>query len=151
MTLAAMYTEHRRRFIFKLYPFTKNYDVAEDLLQEAIIKAFVKYDQYDPQKGAMKGWFTKILFSCLWDYLREQRKPPQILDIDSATEADLSSYTEDKELVTLLEEISNPLHKKMLYAKLVFGYSYGETAEMLNTTKTSVRKTVQRFRKEVDV
>lgn len=149
MTITKLYTENRRRFIFKLYPYTRNYDIAEDLLQDAILKAHIKYEQYDPKKGALKGWFTKILFSCLWDYMREQRKLPQMLDIDIVTDSDLISYEEDTSLVDLLDQVKNPTHKKILCARMLLGCSYGEIAKMSGTTKNSVRKIVQRFRKGV--
>lgn len=146
LALSKLYAENRRKFIFKVYPYTRNYDVAEDLVQEAFLKAFDKFSQYKPEKGSLKGWFVKILFSSLWDHMREQKKVPYMMHIDAALEAELSSYDDEADLAALLQTVKNPLHKKILTSKLVFGLSYKEVAGMQGVKEEGVRKIVERFR-----
>jgi len=146
MNLSKLYTENRRKFIFKIYPYTRSYDIAEELVQEAFLKAFSKFSQYNPEKGSLKGWFVKILFTSLWDHMREQKKIPYMMHIDTALEAELSSYDEEADLAALLQTIKNPMHKKVLVSKLMFGLSYKEVASTQGVKEESVRKIVERFR-----
>ena len=146
MTLEQLYRQHKKSFIFKVYPYTHLYDVSEDLVQEAFTKAYLNLPQYDKKKGALKGWFTKILFSCLWDYMREKKRHPPTFDIESVLESDLLAYEEEPDLQTYLQQVKNPLHKSILIAHLILGCSPQEVSGVLGTTPENVRKTVQRFR-----
>lgn len=146
MTLEQLYRQHKKSFIFKVYPYTHLYDVSEDLVQEAFTKAYINFPQYDKKKGALKGWFTKILFSCLWDYMREKKRHPPTFDIDSVLESDFLSYEENNNLGEYIKEIKNPLHKQVVLAHTLFGCNPQEVASVLPVSEVSVRKIIQRFR-----
>lgn len=146
MTLEQLYKDNRKKFIQKLLPYTKNYAVAEDLVQEAFIKAINRQHQFDPKRGSLKGWFVKVLFSGLWDYMRVEKRKPFTFNLDTLLETDLFSYEEVPELEDKIEDIKNPRHRKIIYLYMVLGYSYLETAEQCVTTQVNIRKIVQRFR-----
>ena len=149
MTLNNLYLLGRRDFIFKIISYTKSYDVAEEIVQEAFVKAIEKFSQYDPKKGKLRGWFTKILFSCLWNYMRERRKHPHMIDIDDATEKDMLSYEEMPELRSYLDSsVLNTKHRQVLIAYVVLGNTPKEIADVLGVTQDNVRKILQRFRDE---
>lgn len=146
MKLEKLYRDNRRTFIFKVYPYVRQYDIAEDLVQEAFSTALNKFEQYDKKKGSLKGWFTKILFSVLWNYMREIRKRPQMTNIDYLLDSDLLGYEEEPDLREHLLALKNVSHKKILASHLILGYSPKETASAVKTTEANVRKVVQRFR-----
>lgn len=147
MTLEELYKQ-RRSFIFKIKPFVKDYDVAEEVVQDAFTRALDKHTQYDKKKGSVKGWFTKILFSCVWKHLRELRKQPPTYDIDLVLESDLLAYEEEPNLRDYVSKTVNVKHKQVLLAYFVLGYTYAEIASTLGLTQDNVRKIVQRFRDE---
>lgn len=148
MTLESLYNTHRKTFIFKLYPYVHNYEIAEDLVQEAFLRALSNLSQYDEKKGALKGWFTKILFSCLWNYKRQNKKQPITYDIDSVSEEELMSYAEGEGVREYLQSIANPKHRKALISHLLLGHTYSETAAVASLEEANVRKILSRFREK---
>lgn len=146
MNLEVLYLKHRKTFIFKLYPYVHNYELAEDLVQEAFTRAFSKFDQYDEKKGSVKGWFTKILFSCLWNHKKQNKRQPITYDIDSVSESDLLAYEEEPNLREYLESVSNTKHRKALISCLLLGHTYTEAAAVSSLDTENVRKVVYRFR-----
>lgn len=148
MTLESLYAKHRKNFIFKLYPYVHNYELAEDLVQDAFARAFSKLDQYDEKKGSVKGWFTKILFSCLWNHKKQNKRQPITYDIDSVSESDLLAYQEEPNLREYLESVPNTKHRKALISYFLLGHSYSETAAVSGLDVNNVRQVVSRFREK---
>ena len=149
MTLAELYLTHRKKMIYKVYPYVKDYSVAEDLVQIAFMRALYTESQYDPKKGSLKGWFTKVLFSCLWNYIREQKKVPITYDIETVLESELLGYEPEPGLLPYVEEVKNPTHKAVLVSYYVFGHSPEEIFTLLGVTQDNTRKIVQRFKEVV--
>lgn len=147
MTLAQLYKD-RRKFIFKINPHIRDYNTSEDLVQDAFLKAFEKIGQFDPKKGSLKGWFTKVLFSCVWDYVRSTRKVPAMLDIALVLEHDILAYEPDPELTDIIRDVKNPEHRRVLLAHMVLGYSPKEISQVSGMTQDNVRKIIQRFRED---
>ncbi len=148
MNLEALYLKHRKTFIFKLYPYVHNYEVAEDLVQDAFIRALANLSQYDEKKGSIKGWFTKILFSCLWNYKRQNKKQPITYDIDSVDEEALLTYEEEPNLRQYLQSVGNVKHRKALISYFMLGHTYHEAAAVSSLDAENVRKIVSRFREK---
>lgn len=146
MSLEALYTSQRKNFLFKIRPYVRDYDVAEELVQEAFTRALIKLEQYDKRKGPIKGWFTKILFSCVWSHLRNLKKVPPIYDIDLVLESDLLAYEEEPDLREYIRKTHNVKHRQVLLAYFVLGNTYQEIASMTGLTYDNVRKIIQRFR-----
>jgi len=148
VTLLELYTQQRRSMVFKVYPYVHNYEVAEDLVQDAFTRAFSIISQYDERRGSIKGWFVKILFSCLWNYKRQQKKQVITYHIDSVSENDLLSYEEEPDIREYLMSVSNPKHRKALVASILLGHTYSEAASIAELSEANVRKVVQRFREK---
>lgn len=145
-SLEALYGTHRRTFVSKIRPYVRSFDVAEDLVQEAFTRAVDKLSQFNPKKGSLKGWFTKILFSLVWSHLRTLKKTPPMYDIDLVLESDLLAYEEEPNLRKYVAGVVNVKHKQVLLGHFLLGYSYKELAAMLDMTQDNTRKVVQRFR-----
>lgn len=149
MSLEAFYKANYLSSIKKIMPYVSNYAVAEDIVQEAFVKALGCIEQYDPKKGEFKGWFTKILFSVLWNYKRDNKRIPNTIDISEVLDSEELSYCDEIDLIPYLKRRSNKQHRKVLIARFLLGYSDKETAEVCKTTPENVRKVVQRFRETV--
>lgn len=148
MNLEQLYKQQRRAFVFKVRPYVQSYDMAEEIVQDAFTKALSFYHQYDPRKGPIKGWFTKVLFSCVWSHLRELKKRPPMYDIDLVLESDLLAYEEEPNLRQYISKVFNTKHRQVLLGYFVVGNTYPEIASLLGLTQDNVRKIVQRFRDE---
>lgn len=146
MILEQLYKTQRRHFIYKVYPYLNSYALAEDLVQDAFVKAFTKLDQYDVKKGTIKSWFNSILFSLMWNHKRHLKRQPHQVDITNYLDSEDFSYSEDIDLTSVLEEVKNNTHRRVLVLHLVLGYSLAETASLTKEQQGNVRKIVQRYR-----
>lgn len=144
MTLEELFKD-REIFVKRVMPYVKCYDVAEDVVQNAFIKAFIYKDKYDETRASLKTWFNKILYSCVWD----AKKKPKIKTVD-IDEFDDKGYVEEYDnLETFVENITNPFHRKVLTCFHIYGYSPLEISLLLDTSESNVRKIIERFRRTV--
>lgn len=73
-------------------------DSAEDIVQEALLKAYLRIRQYDPERS-FSAWSYRIVTNCALDHLR-RRKDSRLEDIDEipADEENLLLNQEDAAL-----------------------------------------------------
>jgi len=50
-------------------------EVAEDIVQEAFMKAWKSKDTFNAQKASLKTWLFQIAINCTYDHFRKHRKP----------------------------------------------------------------------------
>jgi len=66
--------ERHGRALFRLaYRMTGNEHDAEDVVQEAFLKAFRRLDQYD-ERARFSSWLHRIAANCAYDLLRARRR-----------------------------------------------------------------------------
>lgn len=80
-TLAKKLEASRPRLYRMAYAWTRNAALADDLAQEALVKALRKSDQLRDHQ-ALNTWLFRILSNCWRDHLRKHR---EIEDIDNVT------------------------------------------------------------------
>lgn len=144
MTLEELYKD-RGVLARRIRPYVHNDDALEDIIQEAFLKAFTRLDTYDKERASIKTWFNKILFSCVWDYKRSQKKEV-CLDIDDLCPEDEPFYTQSEEVSSFLKKVKNDKHWKVLFCYFVLGLTDKESGYVTGTSEGNVRKIVQRFR-----
>ncbi len=74
------------------YRLTRSQADAEDLVQEAALKAFKAFDQYEPGTH-FKAWYLRILTNTFFAEYRKQRRAPPQVELDDATPLYLYSQT----------------------------------------------------------
>lgn len=123
--------------------FVKNADDAEDVLQEAFIKAFQKIHQY---KGEVTfgAWLKKIVVNKSIDFLKSKKE--QAISLE---ESYMRPVEEDDDWTVAdgigLEEVKtaiDQLAEKYKYVVLMFlveGYDHKEISEVLNIRETTCR------------
>ena len=147
------------------YRLTGNREAAEDLTQEAYLRAFRSFDRYN--RGLpFENWLFRILTNLFVDSLR--RRPKQApLSLDRAmgggTEDEfafeIADYESDPEQIVLkdimdekLQEGIAALPKHFRTAVLlcdVEGMSYEEIAQAMNTSVGTVRSRIHRGRMQL--
>jgi RNA polymerase sigma-70 factor (ECF subfamily) len=144
--------------VFKyLIKFTLNKSLAEDLVQETMVRAIEKFELYDPVKAKFSTWLIAIAQNIYLDGMRKRKREKKYMEDDPQLE-DLCSlqaeYNEDwhrvlEALSHLSEESRFPLVSKHYY-----GYSLEEIAKMmmlpLGTVKSRIHNAIQAVRKELD-
>lgn len=148
MNLFELYQNKRVYFIKKIRRYVHDHETAEDIVQAAFVKGFEKYDQYNPKKSSLKTWMTKVLFSTLWNHVREVKKLPPLYDIEGVLNSELLAYEEEPSLREYIRSIPNTKHRQILLGVFVLGNTYQEVADLANVTEDNVRKIVQRFREK---
>ncbi len=96
-------------------------DDAEDLLHDAVLRAFVKFDQLR-HPGAARTWFVRIMTTVhlnqrrarrLWDALSEQESEPAV---EETPESDLLRRCERQEVDAALRELPHDFRMTVLLA-----------------------------------
>lgn len=81
-----------RRFL--LAACSGNSDEADDVAQEALMKAYVASRNFDDEAG-FSGWLYRIACNCLIDHQRKQTSRGIAIDIDKADEVVAVSRSDD--------------------------------------------------------
>ena len=122
--------------------FLKNADDAEDVLQEAFIKAFQRIDQF---KGEVTfgAWLKRIVVNGSIDFLKSKHQKMEELnegymhvaeDEDWSVEEGISM----EQVKEAIDELP-PKYKYVVQLFLVEGYDHSEISEILKITETASR------------
>ena len=130
--------------------YVKDQDLAEDIVQQAFLKSLICYHTFDDKKSSIKTWFSQVLFSELWSYLRNKNKQPPLLDIEEYLDHESLGRDDQDLLRKIVEAIDNKLHRQIIISKIVLGYTYQECGELYSMKQSTIRKVVQRFRKDAE-
>src|ERR1044072_8899965 len=143
-------SEHLRRIFVQIYRVVGNVADAQDLTQEAFIKALQHKDQLkDEQKAA--HWLSRIATNTAIDFLRRSGRA-SFCEIDEAPE----SHCETPEQVLLRSEQRNyledglrllsPRERAALVLRDVEGLPAEEVAKRLDCSKATVRSHIANAR-----
>lgn len=136
-------SSHMRRIFVQIYRIVRNVPDAQDLTQEAFIKALQHQEQLkDEQKAA--HWLSRIATNTAIDFMRRQGRAT-FCEIDEAPE----SHGESPEQALLRSEQRNyledglrllsPRERAALMLRDVEGLPAEEVAKLLNCSKATVR------------
>lgn len=156
----ALVAKDWERFWRFAYRLTSDRDMAEDLLSETLIDAFVAFDHYRGDKFA--SWFFKMLSNNRIDMARKaKRRQTESLDsVFSETEGkDIPDLRDNPEARLLDPLYSEPVQKALDALPLenrvavlladVEGYDYAEIAHMLSIPLGTVRSRISRGREKL--
>src|SRR6266568_2391459 len=143
-------SEHLRRIFVQIYRIVGNVADAQDLTQEAFIKALQHQEQLkDDQKAA--HWLSRIATNTAIDFLRRNGRAT-FCDIDEAPE----SHAESPEQALLRGEhreyledglrLLSPRERQALLLRDVEGLPAEEVAQRLDCSKATVRSHIANAR-----
>ncbi len=130
--------------------FVKDTLEAEDIVQEAFIKAFAKLHQYKAEV-TFGAWLKRIVINKSIDLLKSKKQ--QMLELDEVHLKVVDSSYEDEWLVDdaiTLDEVKDAISKlsdKYKYVVMMFlveGYDHQEIAEVLNISEVASRTQLSR-------
>ncbi len=151
--LYVMYSESMHGVIYNI---VRDYNIAEEIMQDVFIKIWNKSDSYSPQKGRFFTWILNIARNAAIDKTRSKnfKKSKQNLDasffVDIIKSNDNLDHKTDaigiKAFVSKLAEKCKEVIE-LLYFK---GYTQSEASEVLDipigTIKTRNRNCIQELR-----
>jgi RNA polymerase sigma-70 factor (ECF subfamily) len=144
--------------VFQLaYGLTRNRQAADDLAQEAFIKAYTGLPKFE-SRSAFGTWLYRITVNHAKDYLRRSkaRKEVSLDDLSPAVLADndgperearLRAREKTRELVLRMIGLLPEKYANILSLRDLQGRSYEEIAEVLNISPGTVDSRLHRARK----
>jgi RNA polymerase sigma factor (sigma-70 family) len=139
-----------------IHRIVKTDEIAEDVLQEAFLKIWNNFMQYDPSRGNLFTWMLNICRNLAIDKVRSrdfvnQNKNRDIENTVSNNELNLSvSYNPDTIDIRKMVDSLDPEYRKIIDLLFFEGYSQSEASEKLNiplgTVKTRSRAAIQKLK-----
>jgi len=138
-----------------------DHSLAEDILQDAYLKIWMKAKQFDQDKGNALTWMSRVTINLFYDRMRSKRSKPAIVDTEieyedlqySSKEPSLPETIDQKQLIdkfhTALEKL--PEKQRVCIEMFVkFGFTHEEVSRQtqvpLGTVKAWIRRTLKDFR-----
>lgn len=160
---------YERPLFSLIYRMVRDRSMAEDLAQEAFVKAFQALDRYDASYK-FSSWIFKIANNLTIDHLRKRRISTVSIDgsphatsaeqqaqtrlvVESGDENPLE-YVQNKELGSQIEVAIGELRPEYRTAVLlrhVEGYAYDEIAQIMEIPLGTVKTYLHRARAELKV
>ncbi len=145
---------YRRELIAYCYRLTGTLTEAEDMVQEAFLRAFRALDSFEG-RASLRAWLYRIAHNLCLNHV--QRRPPVWQSLEDVGETGLRDSSPDAEeagqerenvrlgFVALVQSLP-PRQRAALVLRDVLGWSAEETARILETTVPAVKNALARAR-----
>ena len=152
----ALFARHRDTIYAMLLKSTGNSDEADDLMQEAFMKAYLKIGLYNPNYD-FGAWIYTIARNTFVDYNRSRKNNainPQNIPIETSAAAQASAPTPEEYIINaqqrlLIERYIAMLpedYRRLFELRFLDEYSYEEIAEKLDMKLGTVKTRIFRVR-----
>lgn len=126
-------------------------DDAEDIAQEALYQAYVKFCEFDEKKGRFSTWLYKIAFNKAIDHLRKQKRS---VDVDEASlfagfDDEPLLFDERQRLHDAVKALMPPEYCRVIEAYYWEGKSYEEIAQLMNVPRNTVGTWMRRAKDQL--
>lgn len=140
------------RFFALAYRFMGVRDLAEDALQEFLIKVWQNAHKWDEKKGSITTWGYRILTNICLDMLKKHKYDltldEAVLKEDEAAFKKLDERLDEARLIVLMKEL--PRHQRLvLILCYVEGFSQKEVSEIMGMTVRAVESLLRRSKKSI--
>jgi len=137
--------------------YSKDYDEAQDILQEGFIKIFKSLEKYQ-FKGSFEGWAKRLFVNNAIDYIRKKKEYTISLDetneyliadekIEENTDEDFTQI-KAKEILLAIQQLS-PMYRMTFNMHILEGMTHKEIAEKLNISEGTSKSNLSRARKKI--
>jgi RNA polymerase sigma factor (sigma-70 family) len=155
-----LYSMHSKRLYYIAFQYTKDRFLAEDIVQEAFLKAYKKINTVEDTKK-LGAWLAAITARTAIDFLRSEKRKNWLLIDPFIIEPMLgSSIIEEKvedlvgillfqtELSQTMEQLSQE-YREVLILRINYGLKENEIASLLDLKSTTVKTRLYRARKHL--
>ena len=132
--------------------YVKDSFTAEDVMQEAFIKAFKKIDSYK-EGVAFGAWLKRIVINQSIDYLKKRKLELVSINEEITTVADddnwnVASTISYQDIVNCIQQLKEK-YRVVLTLFLLEGYDHGEISQILGISEVSSRTHLLRGKRQV--
>jgi RNA polymerase sigma-70 factor, ECF subfamily len=103
--------ENRIRFYKLAYSWCSDQMLADDLVQEAMQKAFLSFDSLK-EDSKLNAWTCRIMLNCFRDHLRRQKDTVDVDDYDFADNFDPASSYDQRDTGKIVRHCISRLNEK---------------------------------------
>lgn len=153
--------QHQDRLVFSVYKFLKDYELAQDIAQEAFVKAFKNIEKFRGD-SSFYTWIYRIAINTAKNFLSSKSRKSEVYD-DEIMELKLSESAvtlENPENILEAEELKSMMMEAIqglpddirttLSLREFDGLSYEEIAEVQNCPIGTVRSRIHKGREILD-
>lgn len=155
LAFESLIRRHQARLFSAAYRLMKDRDLASELVQESLFRAYKNLDSHSGT-GSVKGWLTRITVNtCLNEIRKRQRLVFPEQSMEGWLEADAASDPARKAQATELRSMVGAEVRKLkparqaVLALAALGYSYEEMAEATEMSVSQVKSELFRARKKL--
>lgn len=128
--------------------------VAEDIAQEAFVKAYYSIKKYDESKSAFSTWLYRIAINKLKDHLRKAKIHIDLASIEEMVgDEEAMSEAKKNEIREKVKNLQPPEYSKVIQAYFWEGKRYEDIAQSMSvpigTVSTWMNRAKQALRKEL--
>jgi len=127
-------------------------DQAEDMAQEAFIKAYLNLKNYDESKSRFSTWLYRIATNICIDHLRKDKRKLNVEDIEELAEATMPIHQEleeREEVRSAVTSLMQPEYRQVVEAYYWQGKSYQQIADEMNKPINTIRTWLARAKTEL--
>jgi len=140
--IAGLYADSGAFVLSYVYSLLKDRHLAEDVMQETMLRAWQHCGQFSAEKGSVRGWLMKVAHNIAMDKVRMRRSRPTEVAEDAAPEAGATEDHSDAVLTALqvrhaLARLS-PAHRDVLEQVYLNGCTAREAAARLGIPEGTV-------------
>ncbi len=134
------------------YSLTRNPALADDLVQDTLVRAWASRDRFEPGTN-LRAWVFAILRNRFYALHRRRRR--EVEDVEGQYASHLVSPPEQGAHLDLLDlqralPKLRPMHRKVLLLVVAQGLSYEEVAEVCGCSVGSVKSRLHRARRHLE-
>lgn len=156
--MAHFYKHYKRALYLTIWRIVRQNEIAEDLLQECMVKFWVAFPTYDTRKGRLFTWALQIGRNLALDCLREQRRKTQLTSplTEAVTSNRAAPTTFHPEHIGVRDWLNllSASDRRLLELLYLEGYSQSEVAEELaiplGTVKTRAGRIIRNLTRVVN-
>lgn len=151
-----------RPLLSLIYRMVRDRELAEDLCQEALLRAFENLHTYEPGRK-LSSWLFKIAHNRTLDHLR--RRQPRFVDLEpqgadgesfevleTAPEESPDRHAEGADVARCVEVALGrltPAYRETLLLRVQAGLAYQEIADVTGRTMATIKVQLHRARKQL--
>jgi len=140
--ITGLYADSGAFVLSYVYSLLKDRHLAEDVVQETMLRAWQHCDQFSAEKGSVRGWLMKVAHNIAMDKVRMRRSRPTEVAEDVAPEAGVTEDHSDAVLTALQVQHAlarlSPAHRDVLEQVYLNGRTAREAAARLGIPEGTV-------------
>lgn len=122
-------------------------DDAEDIAQEAFLKAYNSLSKFEGHQSKFSTWLYRIATNLAFDHLRKRKKWVKVEDIEAIAKTTEPAFIKEEERVAIrlaVSKLTPPEYRKVIEEYYWHGLSYDQIAKKMNKPTGTIGTYIRR-------